>query len=214
MRGKWLAGIVPRNFSWVIKDRLAVSERPGGSVRSHRKVRRKEELLWLKGQHFDRIVSLLPSTHNLHAYDELELTWSHFPVSPGGDQLEPLADLYPALHGWLRSGERILLHEDDVSDNLMGVVAGYLRWSGLIADGPSAIAATERLLRRQMGAPGRQIVSLVHELPRPAIRRQGGRSSSGESLDGDDEVVSGVRPAGDGTLPGGAVPGEGRKDAS
>lgn len=167
MRGRWLAGIQPRNFSWVIQDRFAVSERPGGSVRSHRKVRRREELLWLKAQNFDRIISLLPSTHNLHAYDELSLAWSHFPMAAGGDPLETIGDLYPALHSWLRAGARLLLHEDDVSDNLMGVISGYLLWSGLIGEGPSAVAATERLLRRQMGAPGRQIVSVVGELPAP-----------------------------------------------
>ena len=30
MRGRWAAGIVPRNFDWIIRDYLAVSERPGG----------------------------------------------------------------------------------------------------------------------------------------------------------------------------------------
>ncbi len=29
VKGKWAAGIPPRNFTWVIKDRLAMSERPG-----------------------------------------------------------------------------------------------------------------------------------------------------------------------------------------
>ena len=54
-------------------DRLAVSERPGGYAPHHRRVRRHEEILWLRRQGFDRVVSLLPSTHNLHAYEELEL---------------------------------------------------------------------------------------------------------------------------------------------
>ena len=30
MKGKWAQGITPRNFVWVLKDRLAVCERPGG----------------------------------------------------------------------------------------------------------------------------------------------------------------------------------------
>lgn len=167
MRGRWAAGIVPRNFAWIIKDRLAVSERPGGYARNHRKVRRQEELLWMKAQHFDRVVSLLGSTHNLHAYDELGLTWSHFPLPPGVDLGAPLSELYPSLHRWLRSGERLLVHQDELGDRLMGVVAGYLRWSGLIPDGPRAIAATEQLLRRQMGSTGRQVVALVTELEPP-----------------------------------------------
>ena len=78
MRGRWAAGIVPRNFCWIIKDHLAVSERPGGYAPNHRKVRRHEELLWLRAQGFTRVVSLLASTHNLHAYDELRLEWSRF----------------------------------------------------------------------------------------------------------------------------------------
>jgi hypothetical protein len=42
VKGKWAAGIPPRNFTWVIRDRLAVSERPGGFAPNHRKVRRQE----------------------------------------------------------------------------------------------------------------------------------------------------------------------------
>ena len=36
-------GHIARNFTWVIKDRLAMSERPGGFAPNHRKVRRQEE---------------------------------------------------------------------------------------------------------------------------------------------------------------------------
>ncbi len=168
MRGRWAAGIVPRNFTWVIKDRLAVSERPGGYASNHRKVRRHEELLWLRAQNFDRIVSLLPGSHNLHAYDELGLVWSHFPMT-STDQLQPLGEFYGSLVAWLRRGERVLLHQDELGDNVMGVVAGYLLWSRILADEPQAITVVEQLLRRQMGRPGRVIVSLAGELPPPSM---------------------------------------------
>ena len=167
MRGRWAAGIVPRNFTWIIKDRLAVSERPGGYAPNHRKVRRQEELLWLRAQGFDRIVSLLGSSHNLHAYDELHLTWSHFPLVSGYDSEEVLRALYPSLHDWLRKGEVVLIHQDELSDRLMGVVAGYLRWSGIMPDGPRAIAVVEQILKRQMGSVGRVLVTIVSELPPP-----------------------------------------------
>ncbi|MGA2932296.1 MAG: hypothetical protein ABSE98_09460 [Acidimicrobiales bacterium] len=65
MKGKWAAGISPRNFTWVIKDHLAVSERPGGFSVNHRRVRRQEEIIWLRVQGFGRVISLLPSPHNL-----------------------------------------------------------------------------------------------------------------------------------------------------
>jgi hypothetical protein len=167
VRGRWAAGIVPRYFTWIIKDRLAVSERPGGYARNHRKVRRQEELLWLRAQHFDRVVSLLASTHNLHAYDEQGLTWSHLPFPPGGDIGTELAGLYPAVYLWLRRGERLLLHQDELGDQLVGIIAGYLLWSALIPDGPRAITATEQLLRRQMGALARHILAVASELPPP-----------------------------------------------
>jgi hypothetical protein len=41
VKGKWAAGIVPRHFTWIIKDRLSISERLGGYGANHRKVRRQ-----------------------------------------------------------------------------------------------------------------------------------------------------------------------------
>ena len=39
LRGKWALGITPRNFTWIMKDKLAVCERPGGYGDNHRRVR-------------------------------------------------------------------------------------------------------------------------------------------------------------------------------
>ncbi|MHB1510226.1 MAG: hypothetical protein ACYCST_18990 [Acidimicrobiales bacterium] len=177
MRGRWAAGIVPRNFAWIVQDRLAVSERPGGYAPNHRKVRRQEELLWLRAQGFHRVVSLLTSSHNLHAYGEFNLAWSHFPLSLTADAEaeSTLGDLYPAMYEWLRSGERVLVHQDELGDRLMGVMAGYIRWSGILADDPRAIAVVEQILSRQMGSAGRRLVAMVGGLPPappgPALRR-------------------------------------------
>lgn len=167
MRGRWDEGIVPRNFAWIVKGSLAVSERPGGYAPYHRPVRRREEILWLRDQGFSRVVSLLPSTHNLHAYEELGLAWSHVPMPAGADVRAGLAELYPQLHGWLRAGERVLVHQDELSELVVGAVAGYLRWSGLLPEGARAITVTERLTRRQLGPLARTIVTLVDEVPPP-----------------------------------------------
>ena len=48
LRGKWALGIQPRDLIWIIKDQLAICERPGGYGASHRKVRRQEEVIWLR----------------------------------------------------------------------------------------------------------------------------------------------------------------------
>jgi hypothetical protein len=164
MKGKWAKGIPPRFFAWVIKGHLAVSERPGGYARNHRKVRRQEEILWLRGEGFTRIVSLLPSSHNLHAYDELGVTWSHVPFGPHDDAAVVLGDLYGQLKEWLAAGERLLIHQEELGDRLMGVVGGYLRWSGMVPSGPQAIAVVERILGRQMGPAGRELVALAPSL--------------------------------------------------
>ena len=164
MKGKWAIGIVPRNFVWVIKDRLAACERPGGYARNHRKIRRQEEILWIKNQGFDRVVSLLPSNHNLHAYDELGVQWEHVPLAPGGDQAAVLADLYPKIRGSLAAGEKLLLHQEEFADVLMGVLAGYLLWADLLPAGPQAIAAIEQLTHRQLGPPGRELVAIAGAL--------------------------------------------------
>jgi len=168
MRGRWAAGIVPRNFIWIIQDRLAVSERPGGQTSQHRKVRRQEEIIWLKSQGFSRVVSLLSSPHNLHAYDERDLPASHFALSSTGDPREVLNALYPALLGWLQGGERLLLHQDELSERVSGVTAGFLCWCGVIPEPPNAIVAVEQLMKRQMGAAGRSIVAVTPELTPPA----------------------------------------------
>jgi hypothetical protein len=167
MRGKWAAGIKPRFFTWVIKDKLAVCERPGGYARNHRKVRRREEILWLKGQGFTRVVSLLVSPHNLYAYDEEKLPWSHLPFATNDDPVSVLPDLYEQLRGWLRDDEKVLVHREEVNDRLMGVVAGYVYWSGMIQEGAQAVAVVERLFGRQMGPEGRELVAMVPGLPKP-----------------------------------------------
>lgn len=164
MKGKWAKGIQPRFFAWIIKGKLAISERPGGYARNHRKVRRHEEILWLRGEGFTRVVSLLPSPHNLHAYDELGVTWSHLPFAPHDDASAVLGGLYSQVRDWLAAGERILIHQEELGDRLMGVVAGYLRWAGLVPSGPQAIAVVERILGRQMGPAGRELVALVPQV--------------------------------------------------
>ena len=113
MKGKWAAGIQPRNFIWVIKDRLAISERPGGYGRSHRRVRRQEEMVWLRENGFSRVVSVLPSPHNMAAYEEFGIPASHVPFGPHDDPRDALPVIYEQLRGWLANGERLLLHGDE-----------------------------------------------------------------------------------------------------
>lgn len=164
MKGKWAAGIPPRNFTWVIKDRLAVSERPGGFAPNHRKVRRQEEIIWLQVQGFTSVVSLLPSSHNLQAYQEQELPSIHFPLPQSGDTRAVQFDLFRELHTRLTAGERLLVHQEELGDRVAGVVAGYLLWSGRLPSGPQAVTVLEHMIGHQMGPSGRELVVVASQL--------------------------------------------------
>ncbi|HVX23067.1 MAG TPA: hypothetical protein VHB02_17115 [Acidimicrobiales bacterium] len=165
MKGKWAAGIPPRNFTWIIRDRLAVSERPGGFAPNHRRVRRQEEIIWLRVQGFTRVVSLLPSPHNLHAYDDEGLAYAHYPLSPVSDPRQTLTECYQDLERSLGEGMRILVHQEELGDRVMGVVGGFLIWSGRLPTGPQAVALMEHLVGHQMGSTGRELVVVAGGLP-------------------------------------------------
>ncbi len=167
MKGKWAQGIRPRNFSWVIKDKLAVCERPGGYGANHRRVRRQEEIIWIREQGFTCVISLIPSPHNLHNYTELDVTWRHRPFGVHDDARERLAEILPELRQLVADGGRILVHGDELGDRISGLVAGYLLWSGLVPHGPEATSLTERILHRQIGPVGRELVAVAASLPGP-----------------------------------------------
>ena len=164
MKGKWAQGITPRNFVWVLKDRLAVAERPGGYGANHRRVRRQEEIIWIREQGFSRVISLIPGNHNLQNYDELGVSWLHRPLRPTDELVNYQASLYRELKHLLGSDEKLLIHREEVGDFVCGLVAGYLLWAGLVPYGPQAISVTERLTSRQLGPEGRTLVANADNL--------------------------------------------------
>lgn len=162
MRGKWSAGIEPRSFTWVFKGVLAISERPGGTTAVHRKVRRDEEFLWLKHQGFTRIISILPSPQPAETYTERGLSMSHYVLRGGPQQGLVLESCFKDLAQSVANGSVTLVHGDEVSDRLLGVLAGYLVWSQRVANAPTAVALIERLFKRTLGPDGR---ALLNDLP-------------------------------------------------
>ena len=161
MKGKWAQGIVPRYFTWIIKDSLAICERLGGYGPNHRKVRRQEEIIWVREQGFTRIVSLLPSPHNLHHYDDLGVAYRHLPFGPHDDPSEVLPAIWNDLQAQVANGDKIIVHHDDLGDRLLGVMGGYLISAGLVPEGPRATAMIEKLVERQMGPIGRELVAVA-----------------------------------------------------
>lgn len=167
MKGKWAQGIVPRNFRWILTDQLAVCERPGGYGANHRRVRRQEEIIWIRENGFDYVISLIAAPHNLHNYDELELPYLHKPLPDADIDALHIHDLYTELDTRLAAGEKLLVHREELGDFMAGLVAGFLQWTGRVPEGPKAITVGEHLLERQMGPTGREIVTIAMRLPPP-----------------------------------------------
>lgn len=191
-RGRWAQGIEPRSLTWVIQGKLAICERPGGYGVNHRKVRRQEEIIWIRENGFSFVVSLIPSPHNLHSYDSQRMPWKHWPFAPMVDLNVALPKFYSELKRLLEDGQTVLLHLEDVGDRLLGFVAGYLRWSGMVPDDMQAIMVVEKIMARQLGPDGRKIVTAAGaasavnqtEDAQPGIR-QGSSALIGERIDGD-----------------------------
>ena len=164
MKGKWAQGIQPRNFSWVGKDKLAVCERPGGYGANHRRVRRQEEIIWLRENGFGCLISIIPAPHNLHNYDELGLPYLHRPFTGVDDLHTWLRSFYTELNTLLEGSTKVIVHNEAVDDRLIGIMGGYIRWSGLIDDPSQAIAITERIAQRQLDPFAREVILMVHQL--------------------------------------------------
>ena len=161
MRGKWAQGIEPRRFTWVIKDRVAVCERPGGYGANHRKVRRQEEIIWLRQNQFDFVMSLCGSSQNLHNYEEMGLPFHHVPFSgPAAGPLS-LTRAMASIRDHVNAGVMIVVQRDQLGEGVMGLVAAYLLWMELVPDGPQAINITERLFGRELGQIAREAVAIV-----------------------------------------------------
>jgi len=127
-------------------------------------VRRQEEIIWIREQGFGMVISLIPSPHNLHNYDELGVAYVHRPFGAADDAREVLAALYPEIRDLMADGKRVLLHGEEVGDRLAGVVGGYIRWAGLVPEGPDAISIIEKITGRQLDPLGRSYIALAPTL--------------------------------------------------
>jgi hypothetical protein len=157
LRGKWALGITPRHFTWILKDKLAICERPGGYGDSHRRVRRQEEIIWLRESGFNFVIPIIQAPHNLHNYEELNLAYKHRPFR-ADDRDNWLRSFYSELDELLRHGHKLMIHGEEFGDRLVGIMGGYIRWSGLVDDDTRAIALTERLTKRQLDPFARDVI--------------------------------------------------------
>ncbi len=151
-------GLKPREFTWVIADSLATSERIGGHGFQHRRVRREEEISWLKDVGITTVVSLLPGNQNLASYETAGFAVLHQPLE---DEYEPgdINEVFSTLTQALADGSsRVLIHRDHVDDTVAGLLAGYLVHSGLVDNQILAAAVIQEILGRPLGPEGRSLI--------------------------------------------------------
>ncbi len=151
-------GLEPRGFRWVIKDKLATSERIGGYGFQHRRVRREEEVVWLQDHGINSVLSLLPAQQSTSAYDAVGLKFSWYRVE---DDIEPenTHGVFDALASSLEPSDAVVLvHRDTIDDTLAGILAGYLIHTQLIDDPIVATDVIQRILGRAIGPEGRRLI--------------------------------------------------------
>jgi hypothetical protein len=164
LRGKWALGIQPRDLTWIIKDKLAICERPGGFGANHRKVRRQEEVIWLRENDFHCIVNVSGAPHNLQTYEEIGVPYRHVPILAGTDIDQWCRGFFAELNRLLAAGNRTVVHAEDVNDQLVSVMGAYLRWLGVVTEATEAVTLIERLANRALEPSARSLIFRAHEL--------------------------------------------------
>lgn len=134
---------LPRH-AWILPGRLAVSRRPGGACRGHRRDRRVAELAWWRDQGVAAIVSALPTRHCLVDYADAGFAVRWHPLRDpegAGVELAALADEVHALLDELPDGEAVLVHCDMANEWLAAIDAALRLRLGLARSRRAALAA-------------------------------------------------------------------------
>lgn len=153
-----VAGLEPRGFKWVIAGRLAMSERIGGHGFQHRRVRREEEITWLKDQGINTVLSFLPSNQNQAAYESAGFRVFHRVIDA---ELEPeeVTEIFDTFDEALDPhGASLLVHGDLIDDVIVGLLGGYLVHGGLIDDPIVATSVIQEISGRPLGPEGRRLI--------------------------------------------------------
>lgn len=157
MRSK-VPGLEPRGFKWVIAGKLAMSERIGGHGFQHRRVRREEEITWLKDQGINAVLTFLPSNQNHSAYEAAGFGVYHR-VIDGELEPEDIDDIFGLFDEATEpEGTSLLVHRDLIDDVLIGLLGGFLVHCGLIADPVVATSVIQEISGRPLGPEGRRLI--------------------------------------------------------
>ncbi len=131
----------PRTYAWLIPERLAVAERPGGGGRSHRRQRRDDELAWWAAHGVTTIISGMRSRHGLleAALAGFRIRWH--PLVTQEQAARETQALVADARALLDRGEgAVLVHVDRAGEWLAGVDAALRLGLGLARTRADALA--------------------------------------------------------------------------
>ncbi len=131
----------PMTYAWLIPERLAVAERPGGGGRSHRRLRRDGELAWWAAHGVTTIVSGMRTRHGLleAGLAGFRICW-HPLVAPEQAAREAQALVADVRTHLEREEGAVLVHVDRPGEWLAGVDAALRMGFGLARTRPDALA--------------------------------------------------------------------------
>ncbi len=124
----------------------------------HRRVRRDEELSWLRDNGFNTLLSVLDETFNVTAYEESAMRVLHVPVKGELEDHQAAQVLEGVVRCLEHDSSVTLLHSDNVTDGILGVLGGYLLRSQLLDDPIIAIATIQEIMGRPLGPTGRRFL--------------------------------------------------------
>lgn len=158
----------PTVYCWLIPNRLALAERPGGGGRTHRVARRDAQLAWWWDEGVRTIVSTMATRHGLleAALAGFGIRW--YPLrEPAGDGplLREFADGVAALLE-APSGPAVMVHCDLPGEWLAGIGAVLRRRLGLSPTIGDALADIARD-GLPVGSVSVSLVSAMEEGLRP-----------------------------------------------
>jgi hypothetical protein len=115
----------PKRIWWARPRKLCAMERPGGGGRSHRPERRAGEIEYLKDAGVRTIVSIMPTRHNLAAYEEAGLEWVHHPLDDAAGD-DAISELVVMLRRLTRKSGAVAIHANRNTDVVAGICASHL----------------------------------------------------------------------------------------
>ena len=70
------------------------------------------------------------------------------------------------LNSLLSAGQRIIVHAEEVGDQVVSVMGAYLRWLGVVTESTEAVSLIERLTNRRLEPASRALIFRAHEFAR------------------------------------------------